>query len=159
MNKTKLLSFAVIALLLLNFGILGFLFFSGPKRGHFHPDHDEKPQPKEIIIEKLHFDNNQIASYDKLIELHRAHIRKLQDNSTDSKNELYLLLNQESVNVAKKDSLIENLAQLQKEIETTHFNHFQDIKKLCKKEQLLDFKLLTEELSKIFSHSRKPKNE
>ena len=153
MNKTKLLSFAVIALLLLNFGILIFLFSRNPH----HPK--DREMPREIIIEELHFDTNQIASYDKLIELHRAHIRKLQDNSTDSKNELYLLLNQESVNVAKKDSLIENLAQLQKEIETTHFNHFQDIKKLCKKEQLQDFKLLTEELSKIFSHSRKPKNE
>ena len=159
MNKIKLLTFGVVALLLLNFGILGFLFFSGPKRGHFHPDHDEKPQPKEIIIEKLHFDNNQIASYDKLIQTHRIHIRKLEDNITNSKNELYLLLNSEPIDVVKKDSLIENLAQLQKEIETTHFNHFQDIKKCCKKEQLADFKSLTEELSKIFSHQRKHRNE
>ncbi len=58
MNKTKLLSFAVIALLLLNFGILGSLLLSKDKDGP-----KGKRMPREIVIEKLHFDDNQVIEY------------------------------------------------------------------------------------------------
>lgn len=153
MNKIKLLTFSIVALLILNFGTLTFLFLKNPHRA------EGRVMPRQIVIERLHFDTNQIASYDKLIKLHRSKIRKLQDGIRNFKNELYALLNQETIDIIKKDSLITNLAMLQKEIESTHFNHFVDIKKLCKKEQLSNFELLTEDLSKIFSHERKPKNE
>ena len=154
MNKTKVLVFAVIALVALNFGILGFLFLSknndGP-RG--------RKMPREIIIEKLHFDKNQITEYDKTIKLHQETIRSIDDSIRNTRNELYKLLNSETIDSPKRDSLYLKFAGFQKQIETTHFNHFVEIKKLCKKEQLTDFNNLTEELSKIFNNRRKPKND
>lgn len=152
MNKTKLLSVAVIALLVLNFGILGFLFLSKK-----HEPNGRK-MPREIVIEKLHFDENQIVEYEKIIKEHQNAIRNLDDSIRKTKNELYQLLNEEKINSAQKDSLYLKLANYQKQIETTHFNHFLEIKKLCKKEQLADYKNLTEELSKIFSHKPRPKH-
>lgn len=152
MNKTKLLSVAVIALLVLNFGILGFLFLS---KKH---ELNGRKMPREIIIEKLYFDENQIVEYEKIIEEHQKAIRNLDDSIRKTKNELYQLLNEEKINSAQKDSLYLKLANYQKQIETTHFNHFLEIKKLCKKEQLADYKNLTEELSKIFSHKPRPKH-
>lgn len=152
MNKTKVLVFAVIALVTLNFGILGFLFLSknndGP-RG--------RKMPREIVIEKLHFDKNQIEAYDKTIKIHQEDIRNLDDSIRSTKNELYQLLNSDTIDSVQKNSLFLKLANYQKQIETTHFNHFLEIKKLCKKEQLSDYKNLTEELSKLFSHPRRPK--
>lgn len=152
MNKTKVLVFTVIALVALNFGILGFLFLSknndGP-RG--------RKMPREIVIEKLHFDKNQIEAYDKTIKIHQEDIRNLDDSIRSTKNELYQLLNSDTIDSLQKDSLFLKLANYQKQIETTHFNHFIEIKKLCKKEQLSDYKNLTEELSKLFSHPRRPK--
>ncbi|GAA4073104.1 hypothetical protein GCM10022389_18150 [Flavobacterium cheonanense] len=154
MNKTKVLVFAVIALVALNFGILGFLFLSknndGP-RG--------RKMPREIVIEKLHFDENQIVEYDKTIKLHQETIRSIDDSIRNTRNELYKLLNSETIDSSKRDSLYLKFAGFQKQIETTHFNHFVEIKKLCKKEQLTDFNNLTEELSKIFNNRRKPKND
>lgn len=152
MNKTKLLSVAVIALLVLNFGILGFLFLSKK-----HEPNGRK-MPREIVIEKLHFDENQIVEYEKIIEEHQKSIRNLDDSIRKTKNELYQLLNEEKISSVRKDSLYFKLANYQKQIETTHFNHFLEIKKLCKKEQLADYKNLTEELSKIFSHKPRPKH-
>ena len=154
MNKTKLLSFAVIALLLLNFGILVFLFLSKDKDGP-----RGRKMPREIVIEKLHFNDNQIIEYDKKIKIHRETITTLDDSIKVVKNELYQLLNFETVDLVKKDSLYSKLANYQKQVETTHFNHFLEIKAICKKEQLADYKTLTEELSKIFTYGRKPKNE
>ena len=152
MNKTKVLGFAVIALLVLNFGILAFLFLSKNDDGT-----RGRKMPRAIVIEKLHFDENQIVEYDKIIKIHQDNIRSLDDSIRNAKNELYQLLNSENINSVQKDSLFLKLADYQKQIETTHFNHFQEIKKLCKKEQLSDYKNLTEELSKIFSHPRRPK--
>lgn len=154
MNKTKVLGFAVIALLVLNFGILAFLFFSKNDNGP-----RGRKMPREIIIEKLHFDENQIVDYDRIIQVHQKKIRILDDSIRVSKNKLYQLLNSETIDTGLKDSLFLKLADYQKQIETTHFNHFIEIKKLCKKEQLSDYENLTEELSKLFSHPRRPRNE
>ncbi|MFT6749198.1 MAG: protein CpxP [Flavobacterium sp.] len=153
MNKTKLLSIAVIALLLLNFGILSFLFFS---KGN-HPR--DKKMPREIIIEKLHFSKNQIFAYEKTIEIHQNTIRDLDNSIRETKNELYQLLNSDKIDSVQKNSLFIQLANYQREIETTHFNHFLDIKKICTKEQLADYNDLTKELGRIFGPNRKPKHD
>jgi uncharacterized protein HemX len=153
MNKTKLLSVAVIALLVLNFGILGYLFLSNK-----HEPNGRK-MPREIIIEILHFDENQIVKYEKTIQEHQKLIRKLDSSIRKTKNELYQLLNEEKIDSSQKDSLYLKLANYQKQIETTHFNHFLEIKKLCKKEQLDDYEYLTGELSRLFSRPRRPKHE
>jgi protein CpxP len=158
MEKTKLLTIAVIGLLLLNLATLGFLFLNGPKGNR--PPHGGKPEPKEIIIEKLHFDANQQKDYENLIQWHRSEITKLDDNIRQAKNELYSQLNQSEVNAKAKDSLITVINSNQKQIEETHFKHFEDIKKLCHKDQMEDFNELTEELSRIFAPKpRRPRHD
>ena len=86
MEKTKLLTVAVIGLLVLNLGTLGFLVLSGP-HGH-RPPRDGEPKPQQIISEKLHFDENQKQEYSKLIEGHKSQIRVLQDQFRNNKNKL-----------------------------------------------------------------------
>ncbi|WP_264521439.1 hypothetical protein [Flavobacterium sp. N1994] len=153
MEKTKLLTISIIGLLLLNLATLGFLFLNGP-RGH-KPPFDGPPReghkPKEIIINKLHFDANQQKEYDKIIQWHHSEIERLDSNIRQTKNELYSQLSNSEVNVKTKDSLIAVLNSYQNQIEQTHFKHFEDIKKICHKEQLEDFNDLTEELSRIFA--------
>ena len=149
MEKTKLLTITIIGLLLLNLGTLGFLFLNG--KGHRPPREGSKPEPKEVIIDKLHFDAAQQKEYAKLIEWHRGEITRLDDNIREAKNELYSQLSQTNVNTKVKDSLITVINTNQKQIEETHFKHFEDIKKICRKEQMDDFNFLTEELSRIFA--------
>ena len=154
MNKTRVFGFAAIALAVLNIAILGFVFLSKNKYSQ-----NIQKMPREIVIEKLHFDDNQIIEYDQTIKIHRKTITSIDDSIRNTKNNLYQLLNVESVDSVQKDSLYLKLASYQMQIEATHFNHFLEIKAICKKEQLTDYKRLTEDLSKIFLHSRKPKNE
>lgn len=156
MEKQKFITISVIALLLLNIGTLGFLFVSGPKQGHRPPPHG-RPEPREIIIEKLHFDEQQIEAYELLIREHRKQIDAVDEKIRDTKNSLYALLN--SNDSSSKDSLIIALGNYQKEIETTHFNHFAGIKKLCKPNQKSDFEELSEELSRLFSKPPRPRHE
>ena len=155
MKKTKLLTITVIGLLLLNFAVLAFLFVSGP-RGHKQPtDRAEgRPNPREIIIERLHFDDNQQKGYDNIVQWHKGQIKKLDENLRSAKNELYTQLKQPQVDIKFNDSLIAEINTNQEQIEETHFKHFEDIKKLCHQDQLEDFYELTEDLSKIFAPNK-----
>lgn len=161
MDKTKLLTISVIVLLLLNLGTLGFLFLTSSNGGHPHGNNDfrGRTEPKEIIIEKLNFDSKQISEYEKLIQWHRREISTIEDKIRTTKIELYLQLHEKTINDTTKDSLVNALATYQKQIENTHFKHFQDIKKLCRKEQLDDFNSLTEELSRLFSKPHPPRHD
>jgi len=152
MTKINLLTIAVVTLLVLNLCIVGFLFFQKPHlEDDRHPPFGHKT-PKDEIIEMLHFDNEQVAHYELLIHKHRTSIRDLDDNIQNTKSELYQTLQTE--NGSKKDSLINQLASLQKKIEETHLEHFIEIKKLCKPNQLDDFNELTMHLAGFFSHDK-----
>jgi protein CpxP len=148
MEKTKLLTIAVIGLLFINLATLGISFLNGSKGSR--PNRERGPEPKTIIIEKLDFDANQQKDYAKFINWHRGEITRLDSTIRPTKNELYMQLNQTEVSVKTKDSLILLLNSYQKQVEETHFKHFEDIKSLCHQDQMEDFKELTKELSRIF---------
>ena len=108
----------------------------------------------------MHFDANQQKEYEKLIRWHRGKIDQLDDSIRQTKNTLYSGLTESDTNTKTKDSLIALLNTYQKQVEETHFKHFEDIKKLCKPEQQEDFKALTTELSRIFApRPRRPRHE
>lgn len=151
MDKIKLLTYAVIALLLLNLATIGFVVSK--------PGDRKRAEPREIIIQKLNFDINQQKKYGQLIYWHHNKINKLDDKIWETKKELFLQLlkNEVKANIKDRDSLINALSGYQKQIEATHFKHFQDIKNLCRKDQLKNFNELTKELSTMFFNIRPPK--
>ena len=155
MDKIKLLTFAVVTLLLLNLGTLGFLILSKP---HDMPPHG-RLEPKYLIIEKLHFDKKQQRDYRNLIQWHRKTISEIEDKIHDTKNRLYVQLLKTEVDQKLKDSLVTVLGDYQKRVETTHFTHFHDIRKICRTDQLDDYNDLTEALSSIFSKPRRLRDE
>lgn len=155
MSKTKLLAIAVIGLLLINSGMIIYLFSIKPggPPPHGGPHHRHEG-PKNIIIERLRFDDQQVALYEELIHGHRADVGRLERQIHEAKNELYSSLGgEQEVNV---DSLQNNIAALQKEMETVHYNHFTDIKRLCKPEQQAYFRDLANDLADFFNPRRKP---
>jgi len=155
MDKLKLLTYSVIGLILLNIGIISFLYLSRP-----NSNPNDNKRPKDIIIEKLRFDDNQIKKYEVIIEAHKKLVDSLNKNNREIKAELYSKLKLSNFNIKVKDSLIQLIMLNQKSIEEANFMHFQDIKKLCTKLQLEDFNSLTEELEKLFSNqNRRPRPE
>jgi protein CpxP len=158
MNRTKLLTIAVIGLLLLNSGILGMLFLNKPPR----PPHGEMLQPngegpKMIIIERLHFDESQQKQYQILIDEHRGKTKELNRASREMHDELFSLLKTENINKSKADSIIQQIADNQKAIEHLNFDHFQEIKSICKSEQVKDFEILVSELGELFAPKGAPR--
>jgi len=152
--KTKLLTIVIIVLVLLNVGTLGFLIYNGPMR-HGSRHHGEGP--KRLIIEKLHFDEQQVEQYEKLIHWHRSTIDALDQKVFETKNQLYVQLLKTNVDAKVEDSLINAIAGYQKQIEQTHFKHFRDIKTICKPNQIEYYNDLTESLAELFSKPKPPR--
>jgi protein CpxP len=147
MNKIRLLSFLAMALFLTNIGLLVFIYngsYNNPK----------EKGPRNIIIKKLSFSEDQVTQYDKLIAQHRKKIRTAEESIRKTKQQLYITLKSDTAAVANVQYLAE-LGKLQMEIEQIHYAHFLAIKKLCETNQLPAFNSLTEELSEHFTHQPK----
>jgi len=160
MNKTKLLTIAIIGLLLLNFGILGVMFFGKSPHPPMHPPQGgpKGEGPKQIIIERLHFDSMQQKDYELLVVEHRNKTDELHEASKKLHDDLYSLLKNDSINQQQSDLLILEIADNQKAIENLNLDHFNAIKKLCKGEQVGHFNELVDELGRLFSPKGRPKH-
>jgi len=140
MNKFKFLKLIIIGLLLSN-GILLFMLIK---------EHTRRDGPKTIIIEKLHFDKEQIKNYETYIEKHRKAI----DNNEAILNKLRSTLFEQlkyQQDTTKIDSLISKIAMQQNLAEKINYNHFLEIKRLCKPSQQKYFDELTTEIANLFS--------
>ena len=148
MSKLKLVSVAAIVLLLINLCMVGFLFLGRPPRGQGGPSPFEQG-PKNKIIDLLHFDKAQVEKYEELIKQHRTSVRLLDERIREAKSNLYQALNEKESGA--KDSLVNLLGELQKQIENVHYNHFLEIKRLCKTNQLAYFNDLSGNLVDFFN--------
>jgi len=146
MNKVKILSILSISLLLINLFLVGFMISN-------KPPNQGKDGPRNIIIEKLKFNENQIVEYDKLIKWHRTEMTKSEEELKSLKNQLYSTLTKDSANYLK-DSLISEINKVQYRIESIHYKHFMDIKKLCTKDQEPAYIELTTEIASLFGGPR-----
>jgi protein CpxP len=148
MTKNKFL--IVVSLLVSNFLLIGFLVFR-------KPPHPPMEGPKRFIIESLHFDKQQIDQFSKLILVHKENTIRVNSNIDQAKGELYKTLSYQEKNMAHRDSLLATIVKVEAELELLNYNHFLDIKKLCKTNQLTDYKKLTHEMARFFSGKPKMK--
>ncbi|MDQ3046821.1 MAG: periplasmic heavy metal sensor [Bacteroidota bacterium] len=153
MNRTKLLTIAVVGLLLLNFGILGVIFFGKDSHPPIHGEHPKNKGegPKQIIIDRLHFDEAQQADYELLVTEHRKRTEEMHEASKELHDHLFSLLKADTLNQQKRDSLILEIANNQKAIEELNFDHFYGIKKMCKGDQVALFNTLVDDLGRLFA--------
>lgn len=140
MNKSKFLIILIIVLLISN-GVLFFILIK---------EHQSKGGPKNIIIEKLHFDKEQIKYYETYIQQHRKAINENETIMNRLRSNLYEELKY-SDSSTKIDSLITAIGKQQTVAEHINFNHFLEIKKICKPNQTREFDSLTKEISNLFS--------
>lgn len=156
MSRTRLLTIAIIGLLLLNFGTLVFIFL---QKHHSRPGQPDQAGhgPKYIIIARLHFNKTQQNEYSDMVEEHRIKNRGLRDVSRQLHDELYELLKAEKVDDIREKELIAQIAENQKAIENLNMAHFMQIKSLCKGIQIDYFNRLVDDLGRLFAPQHPPK--
>jgi len=149
MNKKKVFNGLVVLLILINIIALGYTLIGKKPIEGLHPT------PKVIVIEKLDFDKHQKEQYFRLIEKHHEEMVDLRMEMKSAKNTLFENLASEAAN---KDSLIAIVNGVHLKIETLHYQHFEDIKRICRVDQLDNFRALSSELAHIFGPQRPAPN-
>ena len=152
MSKIRLLTIAVIGLLIINLAVLTFLFLRRPAPPGPAGPGRRGETPREIIGRRLELDPGQLQAYDQLIEEHRKSIRELDRQIRDAKNQLYETL-RDSTGTGK-DSLVAVIGKLHEDIERTHYHHFSGIRSLLRPAQQKEFDVLTGELARFFAPGR-----
>ncbi len=140
MNKSKFFTLIIIGLLISN----GILFYMQTK------EHIKRGGPKKFIINKLNFDEEQVKNYEIYIQHHRKAINANESKMNNLRMELYEQLKFQQ-DTAKVDSLISLISKQQYFAEKINYNHFLEIKHLCKPSQKKDFEALTNQIENLFS--------
>lgn len=149
MKKETLLTTAVVALLLLNFGTLGFLFFRRPP----HPPGVE--QPGRRIVQQLQLDAAQQQQFEKLKSAHHEQMLTADRAYRDALGQYFALLKKDTVDTARRDSLQAVLTRIQQERASVTFQHFADLKALCTPEQRTRFDALLPDLMQVILPPRR----
>lgn len=145
MTKNRFYIFIIIGLLISNMLLAAFILLKKP------PQHSG---PRNLIIERLKFDENQIQQYDELISQHRMQIREKRHEMTDLKTQYYSLLKSEDNK--NGDLLINEIGKLSMETEKINYKHFQDIKRICRPDQMKNFDNLIDDFENLFNRPDKP---
>lgn len=147
MTKNRFYIFIIIGLLISNMLLVAFILLKKA------PQHSG---PRNLIIERLKFDENQIQQYDELISQHRRQIREKRHEMTDLKTHYYSLL---KTNQQKKgDSIINEIGKLSMETEKINYKHFQGIKRICRPDQIKNFDNLIDDFGNLFNRPDKPQH-
>lgn len=145
MKKETLLTVAVFALLLLNFGTLGYLLMRQPRP---HAGRDGMKLDQEIIT-TLQLDDNQQKTFNGL---KTAHHQQILDSDREYHEALVLffsLVKNDSVEQTQYDSLLNAMLDIQKSRAAITFQHFEDLKNLCGPEQRKNFDQLLPVLTQV----------
>ncbi len=148
MNKLTLYKIITVILIVANLAMV-WLLMSSKKR----PRHGDGPRNE--IIKALNFDKGQVEQYDKLIALHRKEIKDVEQKMNNLKTTYFLQLNNET-NIQKNDSLLKIMGEMAITKEKINYLHFEEIRKICKPDQLPDFNNLVNRLNNLFAPHHPP---
>ncbi|GAB4001174.1 hypothetical protein GCM10028807_56700 [Spirosoma daeguense] len=156
MERTKLLTISVVGLLILNLLTIGFLVFKSGRQPEF-TDHQHPPMdgPFRIIVERLHFDEEQQRQYREMGNQHHRQTEQLNEESVQLFQTYYKLLAQPQPDSAKSSVLVRQIADVQRRIAELNFAHFQEIKSLCRPDQQADFTKLVDDLARLFGRPQR----
>jgi protein CpxP len=138
MSKVKLLSIAVVVLMMSNFFFLA-------KAWLMPPPH--RPEPKNEIIETLGFNDSQTKQFEALIALHQINVKSMNETLRNERMVLYAELNSEGAFI---DSILDPLMENIRKIEALNYKHFIDIKGICNSDQIDEYEELTKKLADLF---------
>ena len=137
MNKQKFYIIIIGILILINLTLM-WLFFN-------QNNSSKKCGPRDMIIEALHFDDEQIREYDLLIKDHRILMRK-------GKSELYNF--RKSYFLNDSDSALSLLSNSYSNLENINKNHINEIMEICNSSQKEDFRIVIKE-NALFNERKK----
>jgi len=152
MTKDSFYKIVIALLLLINIGILTFLWIDRMDKPSY-ARHDRMgggppPPPDQMIIERLDLNEKQIAQFEELKHEHHSEMIRIQKQSAHLHKDLFQLLKTDIVDTVFRDSILQQLQFLDTKKELATFDHFQKLRGILLPEQQTNFDEFVEELSR-----------
>lgn len=145
--KQKIYSILIIVLIVINIMILALLWFDKPKPPE---QFRQKPGDMNMFLQKeLALSDEQEKGFEKLRQTLFDSTEKINQELRDQKRQLQMEAFSDNPDQSKVDSVVSQIASLQKQLEEQMFNHFSELKKVLNKEQLIKF-------SKLLDREKRP---
>ena len=150
MNRVKFLSLTIVALVILNIGVISFLLLGKPR-----PE-GRDGRPDKIIIEKLQLNAKQIEEFEKLKRQHHEAVRSYQDSIRILKRSFIDALRTDHPDQEQAEKIAGDISGLQKKIEMATFIHFKSLRELCDERQKVLFDEFIQEIARMFGRPPGP---
>lgn len=147
MKRENFLMLVVIALVVLNFGTLGYLLLNKGQQPANLPH--RPPGPDKLIIERLKLTPKQVDEFEGLKFEHRSGINHLNRESKEVYTEYFSLLKTDQPDFAAAQTIEQRLAHIQAQKDSVTFMHFVKLRQLCTEEQKPLFDDFVDELGDI----------
>lgn len=146
MKQENLLKYGIWGLILLNIGLLSYIFLDRrkPHRRDFSP-------PWMIFSERIGFDSQQQAKFDSLRTIHMATLDSLRQASVPMRLQLFGLMDSAALDTTRFVLLLDSITQNRREQEQRTFEHFREVRTICRPDQLDKFKEAMRDVSKFMS--------
>lgn len=149
-KQNRYLWVSVIVLLIINFAALTLLWLGRPegRRPQTGPPNpvEEKIRNEKMLKKKLGFDKIQTEQYLEMRQEHRSQAQQLNDEIRQLKKQMFDEILEDSPQPLLSDSLLRLVQEKQANLEKLTFQHFLNLKKLCKPEQRDNLRLLMREV-------------
>ncbi len=158
MKRETLLTLAVAALLVLNLGIMTYLFVS-----HRPPSESEEKPPKgkkidDLFITQLRLSETQQEQFKSLRLEHRSAMQKCDAEYRGLVEQYFSLLLGTTLDTVRRDSLQKLLVSIHSQKIFITLQHFIALKSICSPEQQPLFEQLIPELSRVLTQPpRRPR--
>lgn len=153
MKRDRFYKVIIIALLVLNFALLGYMWVGNRHIQHALPQHGE---PAGFIIERLQLDQNQQLAFEKLKHAHQKASRHLKEESRRLHDALFSSLHEVPDNHTNVDSILLLIAQNDSAKEQLNYSHFKELKTILKPEQYKLYDAFIEDIARRFGPPQGP---
>jgi periplasmic protein CpxP/Spy len=137
----------VAILFLTNIATLSIIWFKKP-RPH-NPTNDPRKKEKrmgQFMVDQLKFDTVQAAAYWTLRDSLVTKQRPVMDSIRNAKLSFFDMLNQSNINDSMLAARSNEITYLQKRLDLLTFRHFQQVRTLCRPDQLQKFDTVIKEI-------------
>ncbi len=128
MTNVKLWKALVAILLAVNIGTLAFMWMHQPGAGG-------PPGPGGFLIKSIGFDVAQQTQFARLRDAHQQASRDFRERNGALRSRFYDLLAMNQVDSTRVQQLVDSIGEGQKQMEMVTFQHFREVRALCRPEQ------------------------
>lgn len=155
-STNKFLVVAVILLLVVNIALVAFMVMGKNKK----PQAKDGKSPFDKMVNDLGMNETQKKEFDSLREAHFATIRPLFDSIRTTRQSLYSLIKEETLNDSLVSAYSNNITEKQSRADKLTINHFRTVRKMFTGDALIKYDEMVQKMmqrGKKDSSNRKDK--